>query len=123
MPFRDDPSRLGDILEAVVLIEKFVAGLDFEAYSTDEKTKSAVERQLLTLSEAAKALGDRAEAFCPGHDWKGFRGMGDLLRHAYHRIDDRLVGDSVTREIPPLKKSVVKALANLAGEGDLYGPT
>lgn len=123
MPFRDDPTRLGDILGAIVLIEKFVAGVDFEAYSTDEKTKSAVERQLLTLSEAAKALGDRAEAYCPGHDWKGFRGMGDLLRHAYHRIDDRLVWDSVTLELPPLKVSVVKALADLAGMSDLYGAT
>ncbi|MGA7353036.1 MAG: HepT-like ribonuclease domain-containing protein [Acidobacteriaceae bacterium] len=113
MPFRDDATRLRDVLESIALIEQFVAGMDFEAYSSDEKTKSAVERQILTLSEAAKALGARAEALCPGHDWKGFRGMGDLLRHAYHRIDDRLVWDSVTKELPPLKVSIEKALAML----------
>lgn len=120
MPFRDDPTRLGDILRAIELIERFVAGMDFEAYRNDEKTKSAVERQLLTLSEAAKALEERADSLCPGHDWKGFRGMGDLLRHAYHRIDDELVWDSVTRELPPLKTSVKKALAELAGMGDSH---
>ncbi len=119
MPFRDDPTRLGDVLRAIGLIEGFVAGMDFDAYRNDEKTKSAVERQLLTLSEAAKALGERAEALCPGHDWKGFRGMGDLLRHAYHRIDDRLVWDSLTQDLPPLKTSVKNALAEVAGKGDL----
>lgn len=118
MSFRDDPARLGDILAAVGLIEGFVAGMDFDAYRNDEKTKSAVERQLLTLSEAAKALGGRAEALCPGNDWKGFRGMGDLLRHAYHRVDDQLVWNSLTQELPPLKVSVKKALAELAGMGD-----
>lgn len=121
MPFRDDPTRLGDILAAILLIEKFVAGMDFEGYSRDEKTKSAVERQLLTVSEAAKALAERAEALCPGHDWRGFRGMGDVLRHAYHRIDDRLVWDSVVRELPALKVSLARALAELGDEGDIYG--
>jgi uncharacterized protein with HEPN domain len=58
LPFRDDATRLRDILEAVTLIEQFVAGMDFDAYQADEKTKSAVERQLLTLSEAAKSLGN-----------------------------------------------------------------
>lgn len=118
MPFRDDATRLHDILESIALIEQFVAGTDFAAYQSDEKTKSAVERQLLTISEAAKALGIRAEELCPGNDWKGFRGMGDLLRHAYHRIDDRLVWDSVTSELPALKVSVIGALESLAKSPD-----
>jgi len=114
LPFRDDATRLRDIVACIALIEQFVAGMDFQAYQKEEKTKSAVERQLLTLSEAAKALGERAETLCPGHDWKGLRGMGDLLRHAYHRIDDQLVWDSVTRELPPLKKSVEEALLRIS---------
>lgn len=114
MPFRDDASRLRDILESIALIEQFVEGMDFAAYQSDDKTRSAVERQMLTISEASKALGRFAEELCPGDDWKGFRGMGDLLRHAYHRIDDRLVWDSVTTELPSLKLSVRKALTSLS---------
>jgi uncharacterized protein with HEPN domain len=89
--------------------------MDFAAYEGNDKTKSAVERQMLTLSEAAKSLGTRAEELCPGHDWKGFRGMGDLLRHAYHRIDDRLVWDSVTLELSTLRVCVENALVSLNG--------
>jgi uncharacterized protein with HEPN domain len=65
------------------------------------------------LTEAAKIIGVNAEKFCPGPDWKGFRGMGDLLRHAYHRIDDEIVWDTVTLELPPLKVAVEKALASI----------
>ncbi len=110
MPFRDDATRFRDMLQSIALIEEFISGMDFEAYREDDKTRSAVERQLLTISEVAKALSTTAEHLCPGHDWKGFRGMGDLLRHAYHRVDDRLVWDSVTMELPPLKVSVRNAL-------------
>lgn len=74
------------------------------------KTKSAVERQLQILTEAAKILGPVAEERCSGIDWKGFRGMGDLLRHAYHRIDDEILWDTVRLELPPLKRSEETAL-------------
>lgn len=113
MPFKDPRSRYRDILDCLILIEQFVAGMDFESYEKDEKTRSAVERQLLILSEAAKALGEDAEIHCPGHDWKGFRGMGDILRHAYHRVDDRLVWATVSSELPPLRRAVETALASM----------
>jgi uncharacterized protein with HEPN domain len=41
--------------------------------------------------------------------------MGDLLRHAYHRIDDRLVWDSVTLELSTLRVCVENALVSLNG--------
>jgi uncharacterized protein with HEPN domain len=118
LPFRDDASRFRDILKCIGHIEDFIAGVTFQDYQNDDKTRSAVERQVLILSEAAKLLGANAQLVCPGHDWKGFRGMGDILRHAYHRVDDRLVWDSVTLELPPLKVAVEKALDSLRTSGD-----
>ncbi|HTV82145.1 MAG TPA: HepT-like ribonuclease domain-containing protein [Acidobacteriaceae bacterium] len=99
--FKDDASRCRDILGCISLIRQFTAGMDFEAYVNDEKTRPVVERQILILSGAAKHPGPDAETQCPEQDWKGFRGMGDILRHAYHRVDDKLVRDSVTQDLPP----------------------
>ena len=48
------------------LIEAFLADMDFHVYQTDLKTKSAVERQLQIIAEAAKRLGDDAETLSPG---------------------------------------------------------
>ncbi|MGO9930785.1 MAG: DUF86 domain-containing protein [Steroidobacteraceae bacterium] len=47
---------------------------------------------------------------CPGVDWKSFRGMGNILRHGYHRIDDEVVWNTVKEELPPVKAAVLNAL-------------
>jgi len=84
--------------------------MDFDVYRIDLKTKSAVERQLQIITEAAVRLGEDGERQCPGVDWRGFRGMGNILRHGYHRIDDRIVWDTVKDELPPVKAAVLRAL-------------
>ena len=110
MPFRDDATHLRDILEAIDHIDSFVKDMDLDAYKADLKTKSAVERQMQIITEAAVRLGDDAEVIAPGPDWKGFRGMGNLLRHAYHRIDDELVWNTVKDDLPVMRQVIVKAL-------------
>jgi uncharacterized protein with HEPN domain len=103
--------HLRDILSAIELIEEFVTGFDFDAYARDLKTKSAVERQMQIITEAAYRLGDDAERLCPGPDWKGYMGMGNILRHAYHRVNDRVVWDTVKLELPSLKEAVTRVLS------------
>ena len=110
MPFRDNSTHLRDILEAITHIETFLAGMDLNTYKVDFRTKFAVERQMQVITEAATRLGDEAESIAPGPDWKGFRGMGNILRHAYHRIDDELVWNTANDELPPMKEAVLKAL-------------
>lgn len=113
MPFRDAPTHFRDILEGIEHIETFLAGMDFNSYVKDQRTKSAVERQMQIITEAAIRLDTDGEKLCPGPDWKGFRGMGNILRHAYHRVDDQIVWDTVTDELPPLKVAVTKTLDSL----------
>jgi uncharacterized protein with HEPN domain len=110
LPFRSDATHLRDILEGIEHIEGFLAGMDFEKYTADLKTKSAVERQLQIITEAAKRLGDNAQSLCPGPDWAGFCRMGDILRHGYHKVDDEIVWNTVTDELPPMREAIEKAL-------------
>jgi uncharacterized protein with HEPN domain len=84
--------------------------MDFAAYEKDRKTKSAMERQLQIITEAAIRLGDDGDKLAPGHDWKSFRGMGKILRHGYHRVDDKIVWDTVEVDLPDLKDAVTRAL-------------
>ncbi len=110
MPFRDSATHLRDIFAAIGHIEDFLTEIDFSAYKGDLKTKSAVERQMQIITEAAKRLGDDAEALCPGPDWKGFCRMGDILRHGYHKVDDETVWNTVKDELPPMREAILKAL-------------
>ena len=110
MLFRDNTRHLRDILEAIDLIELILHDMTFESYQTDLKTKSAVERQLQVMTEAAIRLGGDAEQIAPGPDWEGFRRMGNLLRHAYHRIDDQIIWNTVKDELPIMREAALKAL-------------
>lgn len=87
MPFRKHSASLGDILESIERIERFTAGMDISAFSEEEKTISAVERELQKISEAAARLGEDAEKLCPGAPWRDIRGIWNWLRHQYDRID------------------------------------
>lgn len=111
MPFRDARTHLRDIQESIDLIETFLKDMDFKTYQTDFKTKSAVERQMQIITEAAIRLGDDGEVLCPGQHWEGFRGMGNILRHAYHRVDDKIVWDTAKVDLPKLKAAIVFVLS------------
>lgn len=113
MPFRDAQTHFRDILESIGHINEFLGDMDFETYQSDRKTRSAVEREMQIITEAAIRLGGDAEKLCPGPDWKGFRGMGDILRHAYHRVDDKIVWDTVKKDLPSLADAVAKALKGI----------
>jgi len=110
LPFRSDSTHLRDILQGIDHIEAFLVGMDFKKYRADLKTKSAVERQLQIITEAAKRLGDNAQSLCPGPDWPGFCRMGDILRHGYHKVDDQIVWNTIKDELPPMREAIVKAL-------------
>jgi len=110
LPFRDAKQNLRDIVESIDNIASFVMDMDLEAYRNDLKTKSAVERQLQIIAEAAIRLGEEAETICPGPDWRGVRGMGNFLRHEYHKVDDKIVWDTVKDELPKLRSYAVAAL-------------
>ena len=102
-----------DILDNVARIERFTAGMDFSAFSSNEQTTFAVLHALLILSEAARRLGADAEALVPDQPWRGIRSLGNVLRHEYGGVDFNAIWRIVVDDLPPLKVSVERALANL----------
>jgi uncharacterized protein with HEPN domain len=76
VPFRNAQTHLEDILQSIDHIDEFLAGIDFEEYRQDRKTRSAVERELQIITEAAIRLGDEAETLCLdriGRDFAGWQ--------------------------------------------------
>lgn len=110
LPFRDTQTHLRDIEESIDHIDDFLGDMDFDTYRNDLKTKSAVERQLQILTEAAIRLGEVDGPKFLGPEWKGYCNMGNIIRHAYHKVDDTIIWDTVKRELPVLKAAVRKAL-------------
>ncbi len=111
MSSRRPEMHLRDILKAINLIEAFTEGMDFHAYLADLKTQAAVERELQIVTEAAYRLKPEDEHLCPGPNWRKVRGMGNILRHDYDRLDDETIWNSVQSDLPSLKQAVTQALA------------
>jgi len=84
--------------------------MDLAAYEADAKTQAAVERKMLTISEAAIRLKDEAEVLCPGVPWRDIRGAGNWLRHQYDSVDLETIWNTVQDDLPPLKAAVRTAL-------------
>ena len=117
MPSKDPIQRFEDILENIVLIEQFTAGMDLTAFREDLKTTNAVERCLERIREAARKLGGAAEGLCPAIPWPQLRGIGNSPRHEYDRIDIVSVWLTIEDDLAPLKAAVEAALKQLRESG------
>jgi uncharacterized protein with HEPN domain len=90
MSFSDPSERFRDILDNIERIERYTAGMSYDAFENDARTRDAVERCLSRISEAAIKLdriGTIASELCPTIPWADIRGIGNHLRHAYDAIE------------------------------------
>ena len=99
--------------------------MSFAEFATDRKTISAVERQLLIISEACKRINDaEAGAVLPPQQtlaqrapeipWGDIRGLGNYLRHDYRRIDLRYLWNTVSgTDLRELETALRRIFPNL----------
>lgn len=113
MSSRGPEQSLRDILTGIAMIEEFTSGVSFEQFRQEPMRIAAVERYLLTISEAAIRLGPQADTLCPGLPWRNIRGVGNWIRHQYDRVDLDTVWHTATVEIAPLKAMAATALRRL----------
>jgi uncharacterized protein with HEPN domain len=52
----------------------------------------------------------------PDVAWSAIIGIGNVLRHDYQHIDDRLLWDVVTVHLPELRPVIARMLAELSDE-------
>jgi len=100
LPFSDPERHLRDILESIDLIGEFIRDMDFASY----------QREIQILTEAVIRLEMEGPGAFPEIDWKAYRGMGNFLRHSYHRVSDEIVWNTVQDDLPLLKRVVERAL-------------
>jgi uncharacterized protein with HEPN domain len=110
LPFKGSERHLRDIQESLEQIHRFIGEMDLTAYQQDEKTRAAVERKMQILTEAVIRLEREDPAAYPEIEWSAYRGMGNFLRHSYHRVSDEIVWNTVKEDLPLLRKIVEAAL-------------
>jgi uncharacterized protein with HEPN domain len=113
---RDNKLFLKDIVKSCEYIRKFVEGLSFEEFMSDEKTSSAVIRKFEIIGEAVKNIPEFIRNRYPDILWKDMAGMRDRLIHGYFGIDYLIVWNSIAYDIPNILSSVSEVIADLEKE-------
>jgi len=103
----ESKKHLEDIRQAVELIIDFTSDKTFTDYETDALLRSGVERQFEIIGEALNRLtrSDPHSVELISHRRRiiGFR---NILSHGYDVVENAVVWDIITQDIPTLYKEV-----------------
>jgi uncharacterized protein with HEPN domain len=102
--------RIRDILDAIVEIQKFTHGMDYETFKEDDKSIRAVEMNFIIIGEAANQIPEEIEEKYTTIPWSLMRAMRNRIVHVYFKVDEKLMWDTVKNDLPPLIPELEKLL-------------
>ena len=94
--------KLIDIRDNIVLARQWSDGLTIAELSNDKLRFYAVTRALEIISEASRGLDTDVKHRHPELPWADIAGAGNVYRHDYEEIADRLIWETVNADLPPL---------------------
>jgi uncharacterized protein with HEPN domain len=90
-------------------VKRYTKGMSAKTFTTDEKTRDAVLRNLEIIGEAAKQIPMEARQRVVSIDWRKIIGFRDVVAHAYFGLDDIILWDIVANKIPQLLDGLNRA--------------
>ena len=99
---------LEHILESINEIERNISKLSKKEFLKNTTTQDAVIRRLEIIGEAVKNLPPVYKNKYKNSAWKHIAGLRDILIHEYFGVDIDLVWKISIKDIPDLKKKILK---------------
>jgi len=115
---RDPEVYVRDMLGAIAAIREYVAGLDEDAFRSDQRTVDAVARNLEVLGEAAKSIPPGLRARHPTIEWRKIAGLRDVIIHQYFVVDLTIVWEIVTTKLDDLEAGLRQILVDVRRRRD-----
>lgn len=96
-------------------IERF--GRDFAVFTHDRAYFNAVAMCILQIGELSGSLSEEYRAATSGRiPWSGIRGMRNIVAHDYGALDEELVWETATEDIPYLREFCLSELKRMSAE-------
>jgi uncharacterized protein with HEPN domain len=97
--------RLRHILDSITTIENFIAEYSKSSFLKDRKTIDATLFQFAVIGEAIIHVD---ECILDKYDfpWYKVRAFRNFILHEYHAIEDRVIWDTVIKDLPMLKQMI-----------------
>lgn len=101
------------MLDAIKQIEQFTKGVNESEYLKNSMLQAAIERKLEIIGEASLHLTDELIKDYPEMEWAKLKAFRNLIAHEYFAVSHRIVWGTVKKQIPELKKVVLKLLKKM----------
>jgi uncharacterized protein with HEPN domain len=108
----DDAALLWDMLQACRAVKRFVEKRSFDAYLNDLLLRSAVERQIEIIGEAASKVSVATRAANVDIPWRKIIAQRNALAHEYGELKHELLWQVVTEHIPRLIERLERITPN-----------
>jgi uncharacterized protein with HEPN domain len=105
--------RLRHIIDSIDGIMEATAGLEASDITESFVLMRALERSVQIISEACKELPAELRASEPAMPWSDIIGIGNVLRHEYHRVRDETLLDILVVHLPALRRVAATMLQRL----------
>ena len=106
-----DKGRLQHIIECIERIKRYSQGYSIVELIADDMRYYAIVKNLEIIGEAANML---SQDFCDTHpetQWKMIIKMRNYIVHEYFNIDNDVVWDVITKDLPELESQTKKYLS------------
>jgi uncharacterized protein with HEPN domain len=97
---------LQDIIEAGNAIDRFLKGKNENDFLDSELLQSAVLHKLTIIGEAAVRISEDLKTRYPDIEWKAIIGFRNIAVHAYFSINWKIVWETATNRIAPLREQI-----------------
>ena len=105
---KDASSYIADILQAIDRIESILTGHDYESFRDDFAARMATERGLEIISEASRHLPAAYKEQEPDISWPDVASLGNILRHAYRKVNPETLWKIRQQHLGPLREAVLR---------------
>jgi len=105
---------IGHILESIGEIERHTLKVSLPDFLKSTLIQDAAMRRLEIIGEAVKKIPAETRAYTKDIPWKQIAGLRDTLIHEYFGVDLRLVWKVIKKDLPDLKKNMLKLLRELS---------
>ena len=98
------------MLQAIERICRYTKGKNFEDFIADDMMYYAVVKNIEILGEASNMLTEEFRLSHPKTPWKQVNGMRNYIVHEYFQVDNNVVWNVITNDLPILEQQIKEYL-------------